>query len=234
MNEHNLDDLIIGDPAPAGKKSKSFLAMIALVVIVLLGGILLSKMILGTSDEKVTVADQNQTEFVSPELIPLDGNRKKRDNDLKPIGKETLPSASKVKKQTVKKQTAKKQTAKKQTKQREATRKVTQKKPVTQTKPQTIAPKKSAPKRVKKQPKASTLFAEGKPVYYIQIGAFNRAPNPKFLNKIESAGLKYVINKNEKTRRVRVGPYGSYAEAKAALSDVNSSIGIMGFVVKQK
>ncbi len=224
MNEHNLDDLIIGDPAPAGKKSKSFLAMIALVVIVLLGGILLSKMILGTSDEKVTVADQNQTEFVSPELIPLDGNRKKRDNDLKPIGKETLPSASKVKKQT----------AKKQTKQQEATQKVTQKKPVTQTKPQIIAPKKSAPKRVKKQPKASTLFAEGKPVYYIQIGAFNRAPNPKFLNKIESAGLKYVINKNEKTRRVRVGPYGSYAEAKAALSDVNSSIGIMGFVVKQK
>lgn len=236
MNEHNLDDLIIGDPAPAGKKSKSFLAMIALVVIILLGGILLSKMILGTSDEEVTVADQNQTEFVSPELIPLDGNRKKRDNDLKPIGKETLPSASKVKKQT-----AKKQTAKKQAKQQEVTRKVTQKKPVTQTKPQTTAPKKSVPKRetkptkrVKKQPKASTLFAEGKPVYYIQIGAFNRPPNPKFLNKIESAGLKYVINKNEKTRRVRVGPYGSYAEAKAALSDVNSSIGIMGFVVKQK
>lgn len=231
MNDHNLDDLIIGDPAPAGKRSKSLLVMIALIVIILLGGILLSKMILGTSDEKVTIIDQNQTDFVSPELIPLDNNKIKRSNDLEPIGKEKLPDARK----------ARKQTSKKQSQQQVLTRKTTQKKSATKTKSQTTTPKKSTPKReinpkrtANKQPKTSTLFANGKPVYYIQIGAFNRPPNPKFLNKIEGAGLKYIIHKNEKTRRVRVGPYASYAEAKAALSDVNSSIGIMGFVVKQK
>jgi len=221
MNEHNLDDLIIGDPAPAGKKSKSFLAMIALAVIILLGGILLSKMILGTSDDEVVIADQNQTEFVSPELIPVEQGSKKKQNDLQPIAKEKLPAPTKPKKQPVQKKKTQKKVIQ-----------VVKKKEPT---PKRVVKKETKPvKTVKKQPKASALFAEGKPVYYIQIGAFNRDPNPKFLTKIKNAGLQYVINKNEKTRRVRVGPYSSYAEAKAALTDVNGSIGIMGFVVKQK
>jgi len=231
MNDHNLDDLIIGDPAPAGKRSKSFLAMIALVVIILLVGILLSKMILGTSEEEITVADKNQTEFVSPELIPMGNSNPKKSSDLKPIVKEKLPAPTKPKKQPVKKPVKKKEIIK-----------VTKKKETIQkTKPKETTAKKAVQKKEavskpssKKQPKPSALFGEGKRIYYIQIGAFNREPNPKFLKKIEGAGLKYTVNKNEKTRRVRVGPYGSYAEAKAALIDVNGSIGIMGFVVKQK
>ena len=231
MNDHNLDDLIIGDPAPAGKRSKSLLAIIALAVIILLVGILLSKMILGTSEEEPIIADKNQTEFVSPELIPMGTKEQKKNSDLQPITTEKLPAPTKPQKHPVKKQKEKKKIIK-VTKKREAKQK---------TEPKNTAPKKATQKREtvktqpkKTKPKPSTLFSEGKPVYYIQIGAFNREPNPKFLKKIESAGLKYTVNKNEKTRRVRVGPYGSYGEAKAALSDVNSSIGIMGFVVKQK
>ena len=222
MNDHNLDDLIIGDPAPAGKRSKSFLAMIALVVIILLVGILLSKMILGTSEEEITVADKNQTEFVSPELIPMGNSNPKKSSDLKPIVKEKLPTPTKPKKQPVEKPVKKKEIIK-VTKKKETTAKKTAQKKEEASKPAS-----------KKKPKPSALFGEGKRIYYIQIGAFNREPNPKFLKKIAGAGLKYIVNKNEKTRRVRVGPYGSYAEAKTALIDVNTSIGIMGFVVKQK
>jgi len=187
-------------------------------------------MILGTSEEEITVADKNQTEFVSPELIPIGNNNPKKSSDLKPIVKEKLPAPTKHKKQSVKKQPAKKPVKKKEI------IRVTKKKEIVQkTKPKKTISKKTADKKSVKQPsKPSALFGEGKPTYYIQIGAFNREPNPKFLKKIEGAGLHYTVNKNEKTRRVRVGPYGSYAEAKAALSDVNSSIGIMGFVVKQK
>ncbi len=227
MNDHNLDDLIIGDPAPVGKKSKSFLAMIALTVIILLLGILLSKMILGGSDEEITLAEENQTVFVSPELIPEEAVHQKKESDLQPIANEKLPSPQK-------------QPAKKPVKKPVVVKVNTEKSVIQKSKPQKSAVKKATPKKpvskpVKKKPsKPSTLFAEGKPVYYIQIGAFNRDPNPKFLKKVEGAGLAYTINKNEKTRRVRVGPYGSYGEAKAALVEVNSSIGIMGFVVKQK
>ena len=226
MNDHNLDDLIIGDPAPAGKRSKSLLAIIALAVIILLVGILLSKMILGTSEEEITIADKNQTEFVSPELIPVGTKEQKKKSDLQPIATEKLPAPTKPQKHPMKKQEKKKKIIK-VTKKTETIQKTEPK--------NTVQKKEAVSKELKKtKSKPSALFAEGKPVYYIQIGAFNREPNPKFLKKIERAGLKYTVNKNEKTRRVRVGPYGSYAEAKAALSDVNSSIGIMGFVVKQK
>lgn len=231
MNDHSLDDLIIGDPVPSGKKSKSFLVIIALLVIILLIGILLSKMILGTSEETIMTAEENQTEYVSPELIPIGSGTAKSPNDLEPIGQEKLPSATKPKVKPVKKPVVKTR-PKKPVPQKPRHKKPVVKKPVP--KRETVK-QQTKPKQTSTKPaKASALFGKGKPVYYIQIGAFNREPNPKFLNKIENAGLKYVVNKNEKTRRVRVGPYGSYAEAKAALTDVNGSIGIMGFVVKQK
>jgi len=231
MNEHSLDDLIIGDPAPAGKRSKGLLSMIALGVIILLVGILLSRMILGTSDDEVTLAQDNQTEFVTPELIPVEKQSPKEPKrELSPIAKETLPTPE-AKSKTVTTKPKK-----------EATKVVQREKPkkssvTTKPKPALSKPKteQTTQKRVTKQPaNPKALFEKGKPIYYVQVGAFNREPNPKFLKKIETAGLQYVINKNEKTRRVRVGPYGSYAEAKAALGDINSSIGIMGFVVKQK
>ena len=233
MNDHNLDDLIISDPVSAGKKSKSLLAMIALVVIILLIGILLSKMILGTSEDEITIAENNQTEFVSPELIPIDGSKKKN-SDLMPMVKEKLPSPVKQIEDVL--ETKSKKVAIEITDKNKPTKKIISIKEEVEKATKEKEPKKDTATKQpeKKQTKPSALFAEGTPTYFIQIGAFNREPNPKFLKKIESAGLKYIVNKNEKTRRVRVGPYGSYAEAKEALTEVNSSIGIMGFVVKQK
>jgi len=216
MNEHSLEDLIIGEPVSPNKKSKSFLAIVALVIIVLLVGILLARAILDTSGDGVALNEENQTLFVNKELIPMvSENNQRKEGDLLPIKKENLPKVIK-KKETPKKVQAIQKANK-------APQKRIEKKPATKPK------KRTAPK------KPSTLFSSNeKPLYYIQIGAFNRDPNPKFLHKIEQAGLQYKIQLNEKTRRVRVGPYGSYTEAKAALTDVNSSIGIMGFVVKQK
>jgi len=229
MNEHNLDDLIIGDPAPVGKKSKSRLAIIALLIIVFLGAILLFKMIWGDTTNDITLVDKNQTTFVSPELIPIENNNNNENkNDLLPITKEKLPQPSKKSDVTIK--TKVKKEPKKVVKKKEPTK--TPK--VEKTVAKKVKEEQTVKNPVKKQPKPSALFGEGKPVYYVQVGAFNREPNAKFIQKIKDAGFNYVINKNEKTRRVRVGPYGSYAEAKAALTDVNSSIGIMGFVVKQK
>ncbi len=227
MNEHSLDDLIIGEPSPTTKKSKSLLTIIALIVIVLLIGILLSKMILGTAEDGIDLPEENQTTFVSPDLIPMDTPKvQKHNNDLAPIKNEKLPkkqSVKVIKKPVQPQKVTKKPIQTKTPKVKVAPKPKVVKKPVIVNKP-----------KPKQTPKPKELFNKGKPTYFVQVGAFNRDPNPKFLKKIESAGLNYVIQKNEKTRRVRVGPYGSYAEAKAALSDVNSSIGIAGFVVKQK
>ncbi|HIP61689.1 MAG TPA: SPOR domain-containing protein [Sulfurovum sp.] len=219
MNKHNLDDLIIGEPTPVNNKSKSLLAIIALAIIILLIGILLSKMILGTSEDDITLADNNQTEFITPELIPVDTSMN-NNNELTPIKKEKLPEPIKVKK-TKSNPDKPKVAAKKETQTAQKKNKPKKEKP---------APVKKAP--AKKPSKPSELFGKNKSIYYIQVGAFNKDPNPRYLKKIKDAGFKYIINKNEKTQRVRVGPYGSYSEAKAAVSDVNSSIGIVGFVIK--
>ncbi len=231
MNDHSLDDLIIGEPLSSEKKSKGILAIVALIVIVLLAGILLSKMILGTSDSNQTATDKNETEFVSPDLIPMDKKASNQADNLAPIVKERVPSSSdpKTKKVSTPKQTQPKK-VNIETKKPIATSKVKQVKAPVKKKPK-LDTKQTAKK---KQTKPTELFKGGSPKYFIQVGAFNREPNPKFLKKIEDGGFKYVVNVNDKTRRVRIGPYSSYAEAKAALSDVNSSIGIAGFVVKQK
>lgn len=232
MNDHKLDDLIIGEPSPVRKKSKGLLVVVALIVIILLVGILLSKMILGGSEDQDVLAENNQTEFVSPDLIPMNsGKVQRRKDDLEPIGEEQLPSPRK----SIKKST-KKPVPKKIIKRTRVKKPVIKKQVVKKPAPKKQVPKKQVPKKQApvKPATPKALFNAGKPAYYIQIGAFNRDPNPRFIKKLKSAKLQYVVNKNEKTRRVRVGPYGSYAEAKAALSDVNSSIGIMGFVVKQK
>jgi len=225
MNEHSLDDLIIGEPSPTTKKSKSLLSIIALIVIILLIGILLSKMILGTSADGIDLSEENQTTFVSPDLIPMNSPKgQKHSNDLTPIKNEKLPKKQPIK--VTKKPVKPQKVIKKPIKPKAPKIKITPK-PKAVKKPVVV-------KKPKQTPKPKELFSKGKPTYFVQVGAFNRDPNPKFLKKIENAGLNYVIHKNEKTRRVRVGPYGSYTEAKAALSDVNSSIGIAGFVVKQK
>lgn len=226
MNDHSLDDLIIGVPSPVAKKSKSMLVIIALAVIVLLIGIFLSKIILGTSDD-IIITDNNKTEFVSPDLMLLDENlSNNNEDDLKPIATEKLPEPSSQKQK--KKEKIKSIPPKKKEKPKESNVKPKQNK---EEKPKET-PKKVAEK--KKPTKPSALFADGRPMYFVQVGAFNKEPNPKFLNKIKSAGFQYIVNVNEKTRRVRVGPYGSYSEAKGALVDINSTVGVVGFVVKQK
>ncbi len=238
MNDHNLDDLIIGEPTQATNKSKSILAIIALIVIILLVGILLSKMILESPEDDIILPDNNQTEFVSPDLIPVVNDDKESNDELTPIKKEELPEPEPKEKPKKKIEKPKP----KPTPKKEEPKKIEE--PI---KPKPVKPKPVKPKPIKKEPikeqvkkpvkkpaKPSELFSKNKSVYYVQVGAFNKDPNPKYLKKIKDAGFNYIINKNEKTRRVRVGPYGSYAEAKTAVSDINSSIGTAGFVIKSK
>ena len=224
MNDHNLDDLIIGEPTPVNNRSKSLLAIIALIVIILLVGILLAKMILGSPEDNVLISDNKKTEFVAPELIPVDNTDDKDNSDkLTPIKKEKLPEPKpkeKPKKKVQKPEpTPKKEIIKKKVEPKKAKPKPAKKKPIKK-------------ETNKKASKPSELFSKSESIYYIQVGAFNKDPNPRYLKKIKDAGFKYIINKNEKTQRVRVGPYSSYSEAKAAVSDINSSIGIVGFVIK--
>lgn len=68
MNDHNLDDLIIDTIEPKNNKTKNLLTLVALFIIVLIVGIILSKTLLKTPENDELVFEENLTEMIAPEL----------------------------------------------------------------------------------------------------------------------------------------------------------------------
>ncbi len=231
MNDHNLDDLIISEPDPRGGKSKSVLTLIALVAIIVIVGVILYQLIMGGGEEELNeggVATELTT-MVNPAMQKKSPEAKAPDEEipeeLKPIVEEKLP---------VKKAQA---TPPQKAKSEEAV--------VPQTTKPKAEPKKieSAKPKPKPKPKPSELFkkSESKPAtgssgktYYIQVGAFKRPPTQKFLDEIKAKGYEPIIVKSGDVIKVRIGSWGSYADAKAKLPEIKEKLGIDGFVVRKK
>jgi DedD protein len=69
MNDHNLDDLIIDNIKPKkSNKGKSLLTIFALLIVVLIVAIILTKVILKDPNETNISSEENNTEMISPEL----------------------------------------------------------------------------------------------------------------------------------------------------------------------
>ena len=87
MKDHNLDDLIIDDAAPKSNKAKGLLTIIALLIAILIVAIVLTRIILGDSDENGTVTQEPQGELISPELKldTTDESAKAEEKDLEQL-----------------------------------------------------------------------------------------------------------------------------------------------------
>jgi outer membrane biosynthesis protein TonB len=226
MNDHNLDDLIIGDPGYGSKNSKGLLTIIALVIVIVIVGMILWALIFG-SDNSAPLAEPDtptatQSRPLDPSLVPLDAKPTHT-----PKSEPTPKPAPAPKPVTPKPEPT----------------------PAPQAKP---APKPAAPQPVVKpstpppaaKPEPATEPAAkpakdteliqnaNKTIYYIQVGAFKRDPNPKFIQKLKENGFTFITKKTGDMRRVRVGPYDSYDEAKAALPTIKEKLGIDGLIVK--
>jgi len=238
MNDHNLDDLIIGDPEPGGGKSRSLLSLVALVLIILIVGVLLTKLIFSGPEE----LDDGKTTELTGLVKPAPSTRAPQSkaqpaepipDELKPITRENLPESDELKpivprRQTP--QTSAKPVAKKPAPRRQAPKTVT---PKPKPKPQ-IKTKTKPAKLFEKRPKTSPQTETVKRSYYIQLGSFKRMPDQKFLDKIKAAGYKPLIIKTGNMIKVRIGTYNSYGEAKAKLPVIKEQLGIAGFVVRKK
>ncbi|WP_457606584.1 SPOR domain-containing protein [Nitratifractor sp.] len=242
MNDHNLDDLIIGEPDHGGGKSKSFLTLVALLLIILIVGIVLVKLILGGGEEELSEKSSptELTSVVNPGMEKAEATQKRAHEEpipeeLKPITEERLtpPPVSKPKAQPKPKSAVKKPTASKPTvKKPEA-------KPTPKPTPKPTAKSQTKPKAERKPTSPSKLFkqkdaaASGKS-YYIQVGSFKRPPTQKFLDEMKAKGYEPIIVKSGQMIKVRVGPYGSYGDAKAKLPEIKEKLGISGFVVRKQ
>ena len=236
MNDHNLDDLILGDPEPGHSGSKSLLSLIALILIILIVGVLLAKMLLSDPEESTKeAAGTNLTGVVAPKG-PAAAPAEELPPELAPIRKEELPEHKALEPMTP----TKPKTTPKPKPRPKAT-------PKPRPKPKPAPTHKTAPKP--KKPKPSELFKKSTPAkpvapttapastgktYYIQVGSFKRMPDQRFLDKIKAQGYEPIIVKSGSMIKVRVGSYGSYAEAKSQLPVVKEKLGVDGFVVRKK
>ena len=240
MNDHNLDDLIIGEPESHGGKSRNLLTLLALLMIILIVGAILAKLILGGGDEILEEKSDNP-ELTSVVTHPSGRHpsapRESIPEELKPIVDENVPSPPHRLKHSAP-QTAK-NTRKKEKSSLEPVHpvraKTSKSKPATHTQRPTPKPSElfHATQKARSQSSTKKPSASGK-TYTIQVGAFKRPPTQKFLDEIKAKGYTPLIVKNGGVIKVRIGSWGSYAEAKAHLPEIKEKLGISGFVVRRK
>ena len=259
MNRYDMQDLIIEeDNSSGGKKPKRVLAIVALVIIILIVGMTIMRSVVSSDDENGSKKKPTQTQSVDKELQPVNNPIKVRSresddapDELKPINDDELPTiplpAPKVedtKEQTKAPEPEENREDKKPT-HVESVKPKEHKKPVI--KKESTPHKTQKPKSVKRVSKESSkpseLFKKQKSVnkhsssgkiYYIQIGSFSKTPEHKYFENIKSKGYNYKLFRSGNLIKVRVGPYRSYEEAKSKLPQIQSTLGVSGFVVKVK
>ena len=221
MNDHNLDDLIIGEPEPGNSGSKTLLSVVALAIVVLIVGLILWALLFGSSDQETPPEfspSHNQTQPLDPALTPLEPSN----SDMPPL----TPTPT----ETPATPTTPAPKPKPKPKPKPEPVPVPVPVPIPDTTPtQPATPAQTTPS----VPAGGQLIKTAdQPIYYIQVGAFKRAPNPKFMQKLKDAGFTFITKTTRGIRRVRVGPYDSYNEAKAALPVIKQKIGVDGLIVK--
>ena len=229
MNDHHLDDLIIGDPQPGSGNSKGLLTIIALLIVILIVGLILWALLFGSSDDATTSPAQNtsQPQTLDPNLIPLDKNGNEQPvSKPKPVKKPTPVLEQKPAPKPVQKPAVVKSAPEKPLKPHKPKATPATVVPTTHTQPK--------PEAAATSKKSETVLIKNadKTIYYIQVGAFKRDPSPKFIQKLKGNGFTFITKKTNDMRRVRVGPYDSYDQAKAALPKIKAKLGIDGLIVK--
>ena len=252
MNDHSLDDLIIDNIDPKTGKSKSFLTIIALAIIILIVAIILTKVVLRESEEKL-VLDENDTEFISPELTlqpsisqnETPNTQKEIIDSLKlestaahtlskpvsSVAKESSEPTG-LKENKPETDTEKKEFITQTGSSTEDNRKKTTKKEIV--KPETHPTKKSQQSHARPNTtdKKRTQHSH---LYYIQVGSFTHTPSKEFLSIIKKSGFSYTISAQNPngSKKLLIGPYSSRAQVDAALVRVRDRINKSAFVVKK-
>ncbi|WP_456458054.1 SPOR domain-containing protein [Nitratifractor sp.] len=251
MTDHNLDDLIIGEPDLPGGKSKSVLTTLALFAIIVIVGIVLYQLIMGGEETAPKSGEKTALTSIVTHPVRYETGTRRREQipkELQPIVREKLPTSA-----TQNAGRSHSVSAPETTSIRRPLPAKSISTPVRESKPQTKAPtvsrREQTPKTRAHTPvkaKPSELFkrkeqeTKKKPTaaahkeYFVQVGSFRRPPTKKFLDDMRAKGYRPLLVKSAGMIKVRIGPYPSYADAKAKLPEIKEKLGIAGFVVRKK
>jgi len=236
MNDHNLDDLIIDNIQPTNSKAKSFLTVIALFIVVLIVGIILSKTYNNTNTENTLTFDDNSTTVIAPEL-----KLQEVVEVTKPKEEPTLTSIIEDKlKEEVQEEAPS-----------HSVEKLIETPTVTVDTPKIIADEEKPDPIVKIKKPIDTKVEVKKPLtspvvekptkavslnkYYVQVGSFKQNPSPRFLSVIKSSGFKYHVSAPDTigNKKLLIGPYKTRADVDKALVVVRDRIHKSAFVVQK-
>lgn len=252
MNEHNLDDLIIGQEPEKGK-GKGILAVFALLIAVLVVAIIMTQMFLNDNDANSTIVKEStQEEMISPELQldPANHDPKKDKEELEQLSSiledelsNDINLTPEQKEQTTKNESAPKSIKPDTTQIDESTKKS---KPVVKTQAKKEEIKHNKPQEKKLEPKKTKIkeekreqeprISEHKSLestnisgqYYIQVGSFTKEPSKRFLSIITNSGFRYKLING----RLLIGPYSSRDTASRDLPKAKDKINKSAFIKK--
>jgi len=246
MNDHNLDDLIIDTIEPKSNKAKSFLTIIALIIVALIVGILFIKTMENSPKNTNIGLEENTSDLISPELTlqsTPETKVPKHKTELSSLIEEKVNSS--VKTEEIKKETVKIEKTNPVSKAPKAVEQTIIQTPHTEEKvivPQSTYHEKTLPKEksvkteiTQKVVVPKTKHTVTKIQYYIQVGSFSQTPSSRFLNTIKKHGFTYKITAptSNGTKKLLIGPYPSRAAADNALIRVKDRINKGAFIVKR-
>ncbi|RLA69520.1 MAG: hypothetical protein DRG09_05590 [Epsilonproteobacteria bacterium] len=251
MNDHNLDDLIIDNIEPNSSKTKSFLTIVALLIVFLIVGIILAKIYTNESSNATLTLEENNSELIAPELIlqaPSKVAKVKEEPSLSTIIEQEI-KAPKAPGKKIKEVTPEPKPVKVKKETVQVTQESTQKPKVPKvTKPKVVEPivkEPEVPKHVVQPvaPKPVKVVTEPKEIpktvsdisYYIQVGSFTQNPSSRFLSVIKNSGFSYTITKanSQGIKKLLIGSYPSRTSVDTALIQLRDRINKKAFVVKK-
>jgi len=256
MNDHNLDDLIIDTPSQKGGKAKGLLTIIALLIIVMIAAIVLTKIILKDPSAQPAVLEENDTELISPELTLQHATEEssmpeeetaftettQEEVSIPKVPTETSDTNIKPETVNITENTKKRPTAIQPAKpakahpKREETVKVPKTiRPIAKPKPKPKIKSKPIHETKKQKPSVVTKPVAAQGVFYIQVGSFGRTPEPnsRLITAIRKQGFKHRIFTVKGMKKVVIGPYSDRVSADRAIVRVKDLINKSAFIIKR-
>jgi cell division septation protein DedD len=233
MHDHNLDDLILDTKPRTTSRAKNILSLMALFIVVLIAGIVFSRIFFNNDTHRTDIAEENITNYVSsdlslqndPETVSIKDDKEDIIDIPEPSPENRAPVASAPKPiETEKKKT--------ETKKEEVPAVSKPASPVASKKEPT--PKKTA--HAQKPAQRSNTHAKPTGSYYVQVGSFSKSPssNSRMIRVIKTNGYRYKIYKTNGMYKVLIGPYPTRAKADKAIGDIRAKINKQAFVYTMK
>ena len=227
MYDHNLDDLILDKPSRRRNGVKNFLTLAGLLVIILVAGIVLSRMILNDAAETLATQEIDDIGAENPELEL----KKPTEHTTLRLNENGTPPPAQVRHESSKKEEL-------PVRQPLQTEKPIPAAPHTDTKSEhqeteTSTVKKTASNPLKKSISSSTQKGD----FYIQVGSFSKTPPKKslILQKIKRYRFSYIVRESRSgAKKVLIGPYRNRAKADRAIVEIRRRITPQAFVVAPK